>query len=35
MLISKHKADVLFIRKALKIPPSTFSRLKNEIDKDN
>ena len=33
MLIRKLKK--LFIRKTLKIPPSTFSRLKREIDKDN
>ena len=35
MLISKHQADELLIRKALKIPPSTFSRLKRKIDKEN
>ena len=35
MLISKHQADELLIRKALKIPPSTFSRLKHKIDKEN
>ena len=35
MLISKHQADELLIRKALKIPPSTFSRLKSKIDKEN